>query len=191
MWMQIREGAVVARRLPSAPTEGGEVKAVWWIAAYIGSILAANWMTATFGLIGIGFGLAVTAGTFAAGASLMLRDGVQLTAGRTAAWGAIAVGVVLSYFLASPGLAVASAFAFAASEAADQFVFSPLRRSNLALAVLISSAISAPIDTVLFLWISGFGITWQAVLGQLIVKTGMALVAAAVIELRNRRACAT
>jgi hypothetical protein len=30
------------------------------------------------------------------------------------------------------------------------------------------------VDTVLFLYISGFGVTWQAVLGQFIVKTALA-----------------
>lgn len=156
-----------------------------WLAAYIASIVAANWLTDTFGLVAIGFGLAVTAGTFAAGASLLLRDGVQVAAGKWAAWGAIGVGVALSYFLASPALAIASACAFAASEAVDQLVFTPLRPRNLAGAVLASSAASAPVDTVLFLWIAGFGVTWQAVAGQVIVKTAMALVAAAVIYARR------
>ena len=66
------------------------------LSAYIASIVAANWMTATFGLVPIGFGLAVTAGTFAAGAALIARDAVQVTAGRWVAVGAIVVGATLS-----------------------------------------------------------------------------------------------
>ena len=52
------------------------------IAGYVASIVAANWMTSTLGLVPIGFGLLVTAGTFAAGAALVLRDAVQQTTGK-------------------------------------------------------------------------------------------------------------
>lgn len=51
---------------------------------YIATIIAANWLTVTYGLVPIGFGLAVTAGTFAAGLALVLRDAVQVSAGRIA-----------------------------------------------------------------------------------------------------------
>ena len=54
--------------------------------------------------------------------------------------------------------------------------------------MLASSVVSAPVDTVLFLHISGFGVTWQAVAGQFIVKTGMALLVALVLAARDRRA---
>lgn len=159
--------------------------AVLAIAGYIGSIVLANWMTTTYGLIGIGFGLAVTAGTFAAGASLVLRDAVQVTAGKVAVLLAIVAGIAVSYLVADPFIALASAVAFGASELVDLLIFTPLRR-RLALAVVVSSVVSAPIDTVLFLNIAGFGVTWQAVLGQFIVKTAMALAAAAWITWRRK-----
>jgi uncharacterized PurR-regulated membrane protein YhhQ (DUF165 family) len=60
-----------------------------------------------------------------------------------------------------------------------------MRRRTLAGAVLVSSIVSAPVDTVLFLHIAGFGVTWQAVLGQFIVKTAMAAIAAAWILWRR------
>lgn len=148
------------------------------LAAYIGSIVAANWATTTFGLVPIGFGLAVTAGTFAAGAALILRDAVDTHGGRWWVTGAIAVGIVLSYLLADPFIALASACAFAASELVDWGVFRRVRPRSLARAVLVSSVVSAPVDTVLFLWIAGFPVTWQAVLGQFLVKTAMAALAA-------------
>ena len=157
------------------------------ITGYIGSIVLANWMTATFGLVGIGFGLAVTAGTFAAGAALILRDAVQQTAGKVTVLAAILVGIVMSYFLSDPFIAIASAVAFAASEFVDWGVYSRVRGRSIALAVLVSSIISAPIDTVLFLHIAGFGVTWEAVLGQFIVKTLMAAAAAGWLAWRERR----
>jgi uncharacterized PurR-regulated membrane protein YhhQ (DUF165 family) len=49
----------------------------------------------------------------------------------------------------------------------------------------VSSVVSAPVDTVLFLHIAGFGVTWQAVLGQFLVKTAMALAAAAWLTWRR------
>ena len=149
------------------------------IAGYIGVIIAANWMTTTFGLVPIGFGLLVTAGTFAAGAALILRDGVQVTAGKRVTIAAMAAGIIVSYIVADPFIAIASAVAFGISEIVDFLIFTPLRGKNLAIAVIASSIVSAPVDTVLFLSIAGFDVTWQAVLGQFIVKTAMALIVAA------------
>lgn len=157
------------------------------LAAYIGSIVAANWLTATFGLVPIGFGLLVTAGTFAAGIALVARDGVQQTSGKAWVIGAILVGAALSYFTSSPALAIASGLAFLVSELVDLGVFTPLRDRSLAGAVLLSSVVSAPVDTVLFLRIAGFPLTWQAVLGQFLVKTAIAAIVAGAIVVRDRR----
>jgi len=156
--------------------------------AYIGSIVAANWMTSTFGLVPIGFGLLVTAGTFAAGFALVARDGVQVTSGKWMVLAAILVGAGISYFTSSPALAAASGIAFLCGELVDLGVFTPLRDRNLPLAVLLSSVVSAPVDTVLFLWLAGFGLSWQAVLGQFIVKTVIAaLVAGWLVVHENRK----
>jgi uncharacterized PurR-regulated membrane protein YhhQ (DUF165 family) len=159
--------------------------AVVALLGYITTIVAANWLTVTYGLVPIGFGLAVTAGTLAAGLALVLRDAVQVTAGRIASLAAIGVGCAVSYVVADPFIALASAVAFAASELVDFAVFTPLRPKGIARAVIVSSLVAAPVDTVLFLWIAGFGVTWQAVLGQLLVKTAMALLAAGVIVWRR------
>jgi uncharacterized PurR-regulated membrane protein YhhQ (DUF165 family) len=158
------------------------------LAAYIGSIVAANWLTSSFGLVPIGFGLLVTAGTFAAGFALVARDAVQTTSGKWWVLGAILVGAALSYVTSSPALALASGIAFLVGELVDLGVFTPLRRRSLALAVLLSSVVSAPVDTVLFLWLAGFGLSWQAILGQFLVKTAIAGIVALVIVARDRDA---
>jgi hypothetical protein len=157
------------------------------VAAYVGSIAAANWMTSTWGLVPIGFGLAVTAGTFAAGAALVLRDWVDRQAGRIGVLLAILAGTALTYLLAGPALALASGTAFIVSEMVDWGVFARVKRKSLAGAVLLSSVVAAPVDTVLFLWIAGFPVTWQAVLGQFLVKTAMAGIAAAAITAAGER----
>lgn len=161
------------------------VRSAAWLTAYILSIVVANWMTATLGLVPIGFGLMVTAGTFAAGAALLLRDGVQQSAGRWWALAAIGFGAAVSVVTSTPAIAAASGIAFAVSELVDMGIFTPLRKRSLALAVLASSIVSAPVDTVLFLSIAGFGVTWQAVLGQFLIKTAIALAVSAFIHYRR------
>ena len=152
-----------------------------WFAAFALSVVAANALTSAFGLVQLWpTGLMVTAGTFAAGAALVLRDGVDTHGGRWWVLAAIAVGIALSFGLAPAAIAVASAVAFGGSELLDWAVFRRLRPRSLPRAVLLSSVIAAPLDTVLFLAIAfGWGaVTWEAVLGQFLVKTSMAAVAA-------------
>lgn len=156
-----------------------------WLATFMATIVLANWMTNAFGLIPIGFGLAVTAGTFAAGFALIARDGVQVSAGKWWALLAILAGCVLSAVTSTPAIAFASGLAFLVSELVDFAVFTPMRSRSLPLAVILSSILSAPIDTVLFLHLAGFGVTWQAVLGQFAVKSVIALMAAAWIARRR------
>ena len=154
---------------------------------YILSIVLANWMTVYFGLVPIGFGLVVTAGTFAAGAALILRDAVQVTFGKAVSVLAIIVGAAVSYFVADPNIAIASALAFFVSEFVDLLVFTPLRtRRGLPIAVVISSVVSSPVDTVLFLYLAGFSLTWQAVAGQFIVKTILALIVALILAKKKK-----
>jgi len=163
------------------------VRAAAWVAALLASVVAANWLTATFGLVPIGLGLAVTAGTFAAGFALVARDGLQLsTARKWAVPGAILAGVLVSWWVASPALAVASALAFAAAELTDWAVFTRLRGRSIPLAVVVSSLVAAPVDTVAFLYLAGFGLSWQAVAGQVVVKTAVALVFAAYLTRKGR-----
>lgn len=158
------------------------------VALFAASIALANWLTATFGLVPIGLGLAVTAGTFAAGAALLLRDGVQQAGGSRAVMAALGIGFALSYLLSDPMIAAASAVAFLGSELLDWAVFSRWRGRSVPEAVLLSSVASAPVDTVLFLYLAGFPLTWQAVAGQFVVKTAMAATASAALAARGQDA---
>ena len=143
--------------------------------AYVATVVAANVLTARYGLVAIG-PLAVTAGTFAAGASLLARDWVQQgSRARLTVPLLIGLAALVSAVTSTPALAVASGLAFLVSELVDWAVFTPLRGRSLPGAVLASSAVAAPVDTVAFLWLAGFPLTGPAVLGQFIVKTGMAL----------------
>lgn len=156
-----------------------------WISIYIASIVLANVCTVYFGLVPIGFGLMVTAGTFAAGFALIARDAVQVSSGKIVVLVVIIAGAAISAVTSNPAIAVASGIAFLVSELVDFAVFTPLRAKNLALAVVASSVISAPVDTVLFLHLAGFGLSWQAVLGQFIIKTALALLVAVIISVKK------
>lgn len=156
---------------------------------YVAAIVAANVMTDTLGLVPVGFGLVVTAGTFAAGFALLARDFVQRDLGLTAVLAAIAVGGVLSGFLASPGIALASVVAFTAAELVDLGIFTPARtRVGFAAAALASNVVAAPVDTVLFLYLAGFDVTWSAVAGQFIGKVVWATVVPLALYLIGKHA---
>jgi queuosine precursor transporter len=137
---------------------------------YIGCIVLANVVTARYGLVPVWPGLDTTAGTYAAGAALLLRDAVQETAGRRAVLAAIVAGGLISWLMSSPALALASAVAFLVAESADMAVYTPLRHRGWARAVLASNLVGAVLDTLLFLTLAGFPLTAGIVTGQLVGK---------------------
>ncbi|MGE5597048.1 MAG: VUT family protein, partial [Hyphomicrobiales bacterium] len=92
---------------------------------------------------------------------------------------AILTGAALSYLLADPRLAFASAAAFGAAELADMLVYAPLRRRGLLLAVFASNAVGLGVDSWLFLQLA-FG-DLQYLPGQILAKTYMTILAAIVL----------
>jgi uncharacterized PurR-regulated membrane protein YhhQ (DUF165 family) len=150
------------------------------VALFVATVVAANALTAAYGLIPVGLGMTAAAGTAAAGLSLLTRDWVHHTSGRTVVLICIGAGAVASAALAGPRLAIASAAAFALSELADLLVYQRLRDRGWTAAALASNAVGAPVDTVLFLAVAGFPI-WTAVPGQLWVKAVATLVPVTVV----------
>lgn len=143
------------------------------LAVYIGAIVAANLLTNHYGLVAVGFGLLVTSGTFAAGFALVARDVVREAGGTYWRWwvlAAIVTGAAISYLAATPALALASGVAFTGAELIDTVIYEGTRRWGWARGVLASNAVSAPADTVLFLWLAPFPLTWPALIGQVIAK---------------------
>lgn len=159
------------------------------LTTYIATIVAANWLTTRYGLIPVGFGLITTAGTYAAGAALLLRDVVQDACGWRWVLAGIAAGAALTA-VTSPALAVASTVAFLLAELLDMAVYTPLRDRGWARAALASGVVGAIVDTYAFLALAGFPVTAQTVGGQLVGKTLWATllpVLAAVAVRRARR----
>lgn len=139
-------------------------------ALFIGSVVLANWLVVTFGLVPAGFGLLVPAGTYAAGLALGLRDALHRVGNVWWVLAAIAAGAGLSFLLGDPRIAVASGVAFLLAELLDMAIYMPLRKRRWRTAVVVSNAAGAIADTVVFLAIAGFPITGQTVGGQLLVK---------------------
>jgi uncharacterized PurR-regulated membrane protein YhhQ (DUF165 family) len=153
---------------------------------YAGSVVAANWLTKRYGLVPIGFGLLVAAGTFAAGVALLARNIGQDVVGRVWIVLLMLVGILLSWWLASPALAVASAAAFALSETTDMAVYTKLKKRGRPRALLAAALLGALVDTLVFLRLAGFPLTVDAVLGQMLVKVGISGLVALVLGVRHQ-----
>ena len=156
--------------------------------AYLACVPIANWLIGHVGtvcvpsgpcMVPVAPGLIAPSGVVVIGVALVLRDLVQRTAGLTWSVTAVAIGSVLSLAMAAPSLVLASSAAFAFSELADLAVYTPLQRRGLALAVLVSGAVGAAIDSALFLELS-FG-SLDHMMGQLVGKLEAVALAAVVI----------
>lgn len=163
--------------MPSTATSRRIQLGVLGIIIMLGTLLLANWATTEFGFIPVGFGVDATAGTLIVGISLAARDLIQDTIGRWAVVAVIVVGALMSFAISAPAIAVASAAAFLFAELADFAAYTPLRaRSKFgdkrwAVAVVVSNAVGALADTVIFLWIAfGAASVLPAIPGQLVGK---------------------
>lgn len=140
------------------------------LVAYIGSVVTANVVTSRMGLVPVGFGLLVPAGTYAAGFALLARDFVHRQGGRRWSLGAIGAAAILSWFMSTPGIALASVAAFLIAELVDLTVFVAVRRRGFIRAAFTSNLVAAPLDTVVFLTLAGFPLTVETLLGQMVGK---------------------
>lgn len=141
------------------------------IASYVTAVVLANIVTERLGLVSVGFGLMVTAGTYAAGFALLARDFIHRYGNRLWALLAITAGGVISWSMSSPALAMASTVAFVSAELIDMTIYEPIRRTaGFIQGALASNVVSAPIDSFVFLYIAGFAITAETVGGQFLGK---------------------
>lgn len=144
---------------------------------FVASVLVANWATSTYGFVPVGFGQMATAGTFAAGFALAVRDALQDTLGKASMLITLGVAALLSLLIADPHIAVASAAAFAVAELLDFAVYTPIRKRSQfgdwrwVIAVLASGVVGALADTAIFIGIAfGSAAILPALAGQLIGK---------------------
>ena len=132
-----------------------------WTAFYIASIVAINYGFSVVPLLELPSGDFWPPMSLAVGLVFVFRDFAQREVGH---WiiPAMLAGGVISYFMADPYVAVASVCAFLVSEALDWAVYSFMKQP-FHNRILLSSAVSTPADSIVFLSMIGlFG--WFAVL---------------------------
>lgn len=154
-----------------------------WLIAYIASIALVNVAFTYLPHISLGDHGILPAATFLVGLIFIIRDYAQRSAGHIVL-AAMAVGIAISYVMADPMVAIASGAAFAVSELADWAVFTITKRP-LRERILISSAVSAPLDTIIFLALLPFEGTLNAV--AVIVMVAVKMVGALIIFAGLRR----
>ena len=148
-------------------------------AAFIATILAANWAIAHIGLVPVGFGLVAPAGVYFIGLTFTCRDILQNTWGR--AWSVVAIllGAGLSVAVA-PGFALASGCAALFGELADFSVYTPLLRRGWIKALIPANLAGLAVDSAVFLWLA-FG-SLSLIEGQIMGKLWMTVLAVVVLS---------
>ena len=142
------------------------------LALFLLSIPFANWWLQNNGMWNAPVLGPLPSALWVVAISFVLRDLAQITLGRTFAWAAIITGTLLSWWLASPTLALASGAAFLISESTDAAIFTPLaNRGRFILGVTISGYIAGFIDSAVFLHIAFGSWTgwWQLGIAKAIV----------------------
>ena len=141
---------------------------------YIALVVLVNWAFTVVPLVKLPGGTMWPPVALLVGFVFVARDFAQREIGHYVLV-AMAIGLGLSYFMAGPEVAIASAAAFLISELADWAVYSFTRRP-LSERILYSSIIGTPIDSVVFLGMVGFlslagavAMTTSKLLGALIV----------------------
>jgi len=127
--------------------------------------------------------------TIVTGLVLVVRDFAQREI-KHWIFGAMIVGLALSTLTAWPVIVVASGVAFLISETADWAVYTFSKRP-LSQRILISSAISAPIDQVLFIWLASQVVdgifAWGTIVTGIISKLVGAYVVSRIVARQERR----
>jgi len=118
-------------------------------ALYVALIVLINYAFSVVPLVELPGGTMWPPVSLAVGFVFVFRDFAQREVGHRVL-GAMLVGAAISYFMSSPAIALASAGAFLVSELADWAVYSFTRRP-LSQRILFSSALGAPVDSIVFL----------------------------------------
>lgn len=119
-----------------------------FLIGYVVSIVVLNLAFSYVPMIDLGFGL-FSPMAILAGAVFVLRDYAQREVGHYVLFG-MAAGAALSFLMADPFVAYASVAAFVISELGDWLLYT-VTKKPFHQRVLVSSLISTPVDTAVFL----------------------------------------
>lgn len=165
--------------------------AVLACAGFVLTVYLANWLVQHVGPVRVWpTSLLAPAGVYCIGLAFLLRDTVQRFSGQVLALAGVAGGTLLSAFLVSGRLALASATAFAASEIVGLVIFwagggrtaGSVRLTPL---VVASSAAAAALDSYVFLSIAFGSLAFFD--GQVVAKLSVTALALPVVLLARKR----
>lgn len=145
-----------------------------YVLLYIAGIVACNMAFDILPLVQLGELGAWPPASLIVGLGFVLRDYAQREVGHKVIF-AMLIGAGLSYFMASPFVAFASLAAFLASEIIDWAVYT-FSGKPFAQRILLSSAISTPVDSAVFLALIGHFSVTAVILMTLSKMVGAALV---------------
>ena len=128
---------------------------------YLLAIIIANLGFTYIPMIPLPFGEMFAPMSLLVGFVFVLRDFAQRELGHKVFF-VMTMGVVISYLLADPFVAVASAVSFAVSEVVDWLIYT-IYKKPLKQRILISSAVSTPLDSAVFMLMLGF-FSWYGML---------------------------
>lgn len=116
---------------------------------YVLSVVVLNFIFAVIPMVTLPDGNLWSVGSLLAGFVFIARDYAQRDAGNMVV-PAMLMATVISYFMASPFIAIASASAFAVSESIDWCIYTKTKKPFKD-RVIISSIFACPTDTIVFL----------------------------------------
>ena len=129
-------------------------KQVWPFVAAMAAVVVASNFLVQFPFQHFGLQDLLTWGAFTYPVAFLITDLTNRrygpVAARTVVYAGFAIAVVLSVWLATPRIAIASGSAFLVAQLLDVSIFDRLRRQAWWRAPLISSVIGSVIDTILF-----------------------------------------
>jgi queuosine precursor transporter len=156
-----------------------------WVAAYMLAIVVVNWLFSVLPIVDTPLG-AWPPASLIVGFVLILRDMAQREVGHYVLIAMLVAGVI-TYVMVDPFIALASVSAFLVSETADWIVYTVTRRP-LRDRILASSAVSSPLDSVVFLELIGF-LSPASFILQTLSKFAGALVIWGILRHRANRTC--
>ncbi len=119
------------------------------------------------------------------GLILVVRDFAQREVGHTI-FIPLIIGIAVSFIMAPPAIALASAAAFAISETVDWAVYS-FTNKPLSKRVLISSAIGAPVDSAVFWLLASLTVTGVFTLSTVLTAIASKMLGAFIVYLLLKR----
>lgn len=123
-----------------------------WAVTYIAAVISINLAFSYVPQIELYNGTIWSVGSLLAGFVFLARDYAQRELGHEKVLVLMLTAGALSYIMADPFVAIASLVAFFISELVDYMVFT-MYKSSFRRKVLLSSLISVPVDTAVFLFV--------------------------------------